>query len=48
MEKVCSLACFAIGGVFLIIAFAGVWCHLFTVSVCVAAGLLISEDKSEK
>ncbi|MBQ2112843.1 MAG: hypothetical protein II194_06435 [Bacteroidales bacterium] len=47
MEKICSIACFAIGGVFLIVALLGAWRHLFTMCICIAAGLLAGEDKSE-
>ena len=45
MEKICSIACFIVGAVFLIIALLGAWRHLFTMSVCVAVGLLAKEDK---
>ena len=45
IEKVCSVACYVIGIVFLIIAIFGAWRHLFTMSICFAAGILISEEK---
>lgn len=45
MEKICSIACFIAGAVFLVIALLGVWRHLFTMSVCVAVGLLAKEEK---
>ena len=44
LEKIFSSACFITGAVFLVIALLGAWCHLFTMSVCVAASLLIKED----
>ena len=45
MEKICSIACYAIGVVFLIVALAGAWRHLFTVGACIAVGILASEEK---
>ena len=45
MEKICSIACFIVGAFFLIVALLGTWRHLFTMSVCVAVGLLAKENK---
>ena len=47
MEKICSIACYAIGVVFFIIALLGAWRHLFTVGACIAVGLLASEEKDK-
>lgn len=46
LETICSTVCFVAGAVFLVIALLGTWCHLCTMGVCVAAGLLIKEDRS--
>jgi len=48
MEKICSVACFCLGTVFLAIALLGLWRHFFTVGVCYAVGILVKEDKSVK
>ena len=45
MEKICSIACFIVGALFLIVALLGAWRHLVTMSVCVAVGILAKEDK---
>ena len=47
MEKICSIACFVVGAVFLIVALLGAWRHLFTMSVCIAVGLLAKEEKND-
>ncbi len=46
IERVCSIACYLTGSVFFIVALFAAWPHFFTMSVCVAAGLLIAEDQS--
>ena len=45
LDRLCSIACFITGAVFLVIALLGTWYHLCTMSACIAAGLLIREDK---
>ena len=47
LENFCSTVCFVAGAVFLVIALLGGWCHLCTMSVCIAAGLLIKENNSQ-
>ena len=47
MEKICSIACFVVGAVFLIVALLGAWRHLFTMCVCIAVGLLAKEEKND-
>ena len=46
LDRLCSQACFITGAVFLVISLLGTWYHLCTMCVCIAAGLLIREDKS--
>ena len=48
MERICSIACFIAGTVFLVLAILGLWQHLFTMSICYAAGILATEDKSKE
>ena len=43
-EHMCSKVCFIAGALFLVMALLGSWYHLFTMSACIAAGLLIDED----
>ena len=45
MEKVCSIACFCLGTIFLAVALFGLWNHLITMGVCYAGGFLAKEDK---
>ena len=45
IENILSAACYITGAVFLVIALFGAWPHLFTMSICFATGILVSEDK---
>ena len=45
MEKVCSIACFCLGPIFLAVALFGLWNHLVTMGVCYAVGFLVKQDK---
>lgn len=45
MERISSIICFIAGTVFLVLAIFGFWRHLFTMSICYAAGILAKEDK---
>ena len=45
MERACSIICFVAGTVFLVLAILGLWRHLFTMSICYAAGIMAKEDK---
>ena len=45
MEKICSIACFCLGTIFLAVSLFGFWSHLVTMSVCYAVGFLAKEDK---
>ena len=45
IENIFSAACYITGAVFLVIALFGAWPHLFTMSICFATGILVSEDK---
>lgn len=44
VEKVLSSICFVAGLVFLVVAIFGVWRHFFTMSLCVAVGVMISDN----
>ncbi len=48
IERVCSLACYALGLVFFVIALFGSWPHFFTMSICFASGLLIADEESSR
>lgn len=45
MEKICTTLCIIAGTVFLVIALLGLWRHFFTMSICYATAVLVSEDK---
>ena len=45
MEKVCTTLCIIAGTVFLVIALLGLWRHFFTMTICYAAAVLVSEEK---
>ncbi len=45
-EKICSVLCYVLGAIFFVVALFGAWPHFFTMSVCFAAGILISEDEA--
>lgn len=45
LEHIMSAICYAAGAVFLVIALLGAWPHFFTMSICFATGILVSEDK---
>ena len=47
MERICSVACFVAGVVFLVVALLGAWRHLLTMSFCFAVGLLAKEEKAD-
>ena len=44
LEKVFSTICFLAGMAFLIAAILGLWRHFFTMGLCFAVGIMISED----
>ena len=48
MERICSIICYIAGTVFLVLAILGFWRHLFTMSICFAAGILAKEDKPKE
>lgn len=45
LEKIFSAICFLAGLAFLIVAILGIWRHLFTMGLCFAVGMMISDDK---
>lgn len=47
LEKICSIALFAAGTVFLVLALCGAWKYLCTMAICYAAGILVKEDIDE-
>ena len=44
LEKIFSTICFIAGVAFLIAALFGLWRHFFTMGLCFAVGVMISED----
>ena len=46
IEKVLSTICFLAALAFLVAALSGVWRHLFTMGLCIAVGIMITDDKS--
>lgn len=44
MEKVLSCICFLAGLVFLTAALLGAWRHFFTMGICIAVGVMISDE----
>ncbi len=48
LEKICAIACYSVGVVFFIIALFGAWPHFFTMSICFATGLLISDEEATR
>ena len=47
LEKVLSTICFVPGVAFLIAAICGQWRHFFTMGLCFAVGIMISEDRAK-
>lgn len=47
LEKICSIALFTAGTVFLIMALFGAWKYFCTMAICYAAGILVKEDIDE-
>lgn len=45
MEKICTTLCIIAGTVFLVIALLGLWRHFFTMAICYATAVLVSEEK---
>lgn len=45
LEKVFSTICFLAGMAFFIAAILGLWRHFFTMGLCFAVGIMISEDQ---
>lgn len=48
MEKVCSVICFLVGSVFLVMALLGAWRYFFTMGLCYAVGIMVYEDDDDK
>ena len=46
LEKVFSAICFIAGLAFFIVAVFGLWRHFFTVGLCIAVGVMISDEGS--
>lgn len=44
LEKVFSTICFIAGVVFFIVAVLGLWRHFFTMGLCFAVGVMISDE----
>lgn len=47
LEKALSLICFLAGLAFLFVALLGLWRHFFTMGLCFAVSVMISDDSSE-
>ena len=45
LEKVLSTICFLAGTAFMIAAVMGLWRHFFTMTICYATAVLVSEEK---
>ena len=45
LEKIFSIICFIAGSAFLVIAILGLWRHFFTMGLCFAVGIMMSDDK---
>ncbi len=48
LEKICSIACYLLALVFFVIAICVYWPHFFTMSVCLATGVLVAENESSR
>ena len=48
LEKVLSAICFLAAMAFLVAALFGIWRHLFTMGLCVAIGVMISDEESSE
>ena len=46
LEKVLSTICFLAALAFLVAALFGIWRHLFTMSLCIAVGVMISDEET--
>ena len=46
LEKVFSAICFIAGLAFFIVAVFGLWRHFFTMGLCIAVGVMISDEES--
>ncbi len=44
LEKVLSIICFLAGIAFLLAALMGLWRHFFTMGLCFAVGVMISDE----
>ena len=47
LENVLSTICYLIGIVFLLAALLGLWRHFFTMGLCFAVGIMISDKESD-
>ena len=47
LEKVLSTICFLAGMVFLLAALLGLWRHFFTMGLCFAVGVMISDETQD-
>ena len=45
LEKVFSAICFIAGLAFFIVAVFGLWRHFFTMGLCIAVGVMISDEE---
>jgi len=48
MVRLISILCYVAGTIFLLAAIFGAWRYFFTMGICYAAGLLVSEDAKEQ
>ena len=46
LEKVLSTICFLAAMAFLVAALLGIWRHLFTMGLCIAVGVMISDEET--
>ena len=44
LEKIFSTICFVVGIAFFIAALLGIWRHFFTMGLCFAVGVMISDE----
>ena len=47
LEKVLATICFLSGIAFLIVALLGLWRHFFTMGICFAVGVMISDEADD-
>ena len=45
LENIFSAICFIAGTIFLIVAISGLWRHFFTMGLCFAVGIMISDEE---